>query len=120
MFGKKKDREPERDIWGRQPLELYEKIGSNIPRDPKSFNRTIDGKMIHDYFVVFNQEKVDVRGHQELLQAAEWTDYGSKLYRIQTTELIPTIEAMIIDAFHLELKKDFFVSNSTSDPRFIN
>ncbi|GEK36326.1 MULTISPECIES: hypothetical protein [Enterococcus] len=120
MVKHKQEAEEPVDIWGRSPLQLYEKIGTPIKRATTSMNRSSNGELIHDYFVVFTDRKPDVRGYRELLQAAEWINYGTKIYRISTTNSFATIEKLVTETFDIQIKTDFFVSNSTVDPRFIN
>lgn len=119
MFFKKKEpvvEEP--DLWGRAPLALYEKVGAAPPSSEKSLVRTPTGLLIHDFFVVFEKKKPDVRGHRQLLQSALWTNYGSKLYRIETVESKEAIGEMIQTEFSLAIGKDFFVSDTALDPLF--
>lgn len=118
MFKKKKEPEIPADIWGRAPMELYEKLGTPIQRAENKFKLTVDGKLIHDYFVVFSSAKPDIRGHRDLLQSAEWINYGTKLYRINTVYVSNEIEKLVAEEFDIKIGEDFFVSNTFFDPRF--
>ncbi|MGM0175366.1 hypothetical protein [Enterococcus sp. DIV0800] len=79
MFSKKKNRSRSKnnhdvnpDIWGRNPLTLYEKIGRSIKRDAENPLRSNEGKRIQDFMVLFYNGKPDIRGVGGLLYAGEW------------------------------------------------
>lgn len=120
MFFKHKA-EPEeapRDIWGREPLALYEKVGRPIERNGKDLLRTVGGQRIQDYMVLFYHGKPDIRGVGGLLYIGEWTNYGSKLYRVNT--LISAEKLAVLISEELQLTgKDFLVSGTKLDPRMI-
>ncbi|MGX7351289.1 hypothetical protein RU97_GL000703 [Enterococcus canis] len=119
MFFKKKAKElEERDIWGRLPLQIYEKVGLTIPRSAKNLRRTPEGRVIHDYFVLFEQAKPDVRGHRDLLQSALWISYSSKSYRIDTLESKEELSRLLTASFNLQEGTDFMISDTALDPRF--
>lgn len=120
MANRKQESEEPVDIWGRIPLKLYEKNGIPIKRTTTNMNHSSNGKIIHDYFSVSTDTKPDVRGHRELLQAAEWINYGTKTYQINPTISFAVIEKLVAEIFDIQIKIDFFVSNLTVDPRFIN
>lgn len=120
MFFKHKA-EPEeapRDIWGRESLALYEKVGRPIERNGKDLLRTVNGQRIQDYMVLFYHGKPDIRGVGGLLYIGEWTNYGSKLYRVNT--LISAEKLAVLISEELQLTgKDFLVSGTKLDPRMI-
>lgn len=108
----------EKDIWGREPLKLYEKIGKRITRSSSNLTLSEDGQMIQDLFVLFYQGKPDIRGKGELLYAGEWINYGSKLYRVNTTLSPEELKELVIK--ELEVKEnEFLVSGVKVDPRFV-
>ncbi|WP_169792786.1 hypothetical protein, partial [Enterococcus canis] len=92
-------------------LKLYEKIGSDILRSPKNLRETAKGEKIYDYFVIFTNQKPDFRGHRDILQAGEWTNYGSKLYRIDTILEKEEIQTIISKTFNYT-NSDFFISKT--------
>lgn len=122
MFFRKKPatnekKEDKADIWGREPLALYEKIGRAIDHDEERISFTNDGKYIEDLMVLFHNGKPDIRGVGALLYVGEWTSYGTKLYRVNTTLSTTELETLIIEELHLT-KADFLVSRTFIDPRW--
>ncbi|MGO3791838.1 MAG: hypothetical protein ACTJG1_10325 [Enterococcus gilvus] len=121
MFFKKKalsnnidEKEP--DVWGREPLALYEQVGRKIDRSEKNFRITREDHYIFDFMVLFYNGKPDIRGVGGLLYEAEWTNYGTKIYRVNTTLSAEALEALIIDELSLT-NSDFLVSPTAIDPR---
>lgn len=107
-----------RDIWGRAPLSLYEKVGRPIERNKKELLRTVNGKKIQDYLVLFYKGKPDIRGVGGLLYIGEWTNYGSKIYRVNTLISAEKLAVLISEELQLT-KKDFLISETKLDPRMI-
>ncbi|MGH1649521.1 hypothetical protein ABE945_17250 [Enterococcus gilvus] len=103
------------DIWGRDPLELYEKIGRPIPCSSKSLLRTDDGKFIKDYMVLFYNGKPDIRGMGVLLYAGEWINYSTKIYRVNTLLSSVELSDLIIEELNITLS-DFLVSETRVGP----
>jgi spore coat polysaccharide biosynthesis predicted glycosyltransferase SpsG len=66
--------------------------------------------------VLFYNGKPDIRGVGGLLYEAKWTNYGTKIYRVNTTLSAEALEALIIDELSLT-KSDFLVSPTAIDPR---
>lgn len=123
MFFRKKPttnekKENEADIWRREPLALYEKVGRPVDQDEERVFFTNDGKNIEDLMVLFHNGKPDIRGVGALLYVGEWINYGTKLYRVNTTLSATELEALIIEELHLT-KADFLVSRTFIDPRWI-
>lgn len=115
---KKKNSEHKVDIWGREPLELYEKIGRTLERSEQRLSFTSDGTLILDLMVLFHHEKPDIRGVGSLLYAGEWINYSSKLYRVNTTLSANELEELIMEELKLT-KADFLISSTFLDPRII-
>ena len=63
----------------------FEKFGKSINRNPKNLLFSTDNQHINDFFTLFNNGKPDISFSTTLLELGEWQDYGSKLYRINTT-----------------------------------
>ncbi|MDU5337201.1 hypothetical protein [Enterococcus sp.] len=123
MFFRKKPttnekKDNEEDIWGREPLALYEKVGRLVNQDEERVFFTNDGKNIEDLMVLFHNGKPDIRGVGALLYVGEWINYGTKLYRVNTTLSVAELEALIIEELHLT-KAEFLVSRTFIDPRWI-
>lgn len=121
MFFQKKTKDnnssdSEPDLWRREPLELYEKIGRPIDRDPENPLRSSDGKPIQDFMVLFYKGKPDIRGVGGLLYAGEWINYGTKLYRVNTLLQQLELKELIVEELQLEESK-FLVSQTRVDPR---
>lgn len=121
MFFRKKQNKNsknETDLWGREPLALYEKIGRSIERSEERSSFTTDGELILDLMVLFHNGKPDIRGIGSLLYAGEWINYGSKLYRVNTTLSAVELEELIMEELPLT-KADFLVSSTFLYPRII-
>lgn len=123
MFFRKKPatnekKENEADIWGREPLALYEKVGRPVDQDEERVFFTNDGKNIEDLMVLFHNGKPDIRGVGALLYVGEWINYGTKLYRVNTTLPVAELEALIIEELH-RTKAEFLVSRTFIDPRYV-
>lgn len=68
--------------------------------------------------VLFHHEKPDIRGVGSLVYAGEWINYGSKLYRVNTTLSANELEELIMEELKLT-KADFLISSTFLDPRII-
>lgn len=121
MFFKKRtaprnDQDMKPDCWGREPLELYEKVGRIIQRNPENPLRSSEGKPINDLMVLFYNGKPDVRGIGGLLYAAEWINYGTKIYRINTLHSALEIKDLVMEELLLD-PSEFLISQTFIDPR---
>ncbi|WP_339099731.1 hypothetical protein [Candidatus Enterococcus lemimoniae] len=108
----------EKDIWGREPMKLYEKVGKEISRSSSNPMLSEEGQMIQDLFVLFYKGKPDIRGKGELLYEGEWINYGSKLYRVNTLLTLNKLKELVIKELNIR-EKDFLVSGVKVDPRIL-
>ncbi|MFR3685895.1 MAG: hypothetical protein ACLTXM_12775 [Enterococcus sp.] len=116
---KNKSDDNERDIWGREPLALYEKVGRPIERDPENLVYSVDGKAILDHMVLFYKGKPDIRGVGSLLYVGEWINYGTKIYRVNTLLSLEELKELLIQELQLK-ESDFLVSPTSFYPRILN
>lgn len=103
-----------RDIWGREPLKLYEKFGHTLDRSEDNLLRTVNGEPILNFMVLFDQGKPDIRGIGALVFAGEWIDYGSKLYRVNTVLSEVALKELIAEELHLQ-PEDFLVTSTKTN-----
>lgn len=116
---KNKSDDNEQDIWGREPLALYEKVGRPIERDPENLVYSVDGKAILDHMVLFYKGKPDIRGVGSLLYVGEWINYGTKIYRVNTLLSLEELKELLIQELQLK-ESDFLVSPTSFYPRILN
>lgn len=108
----------DKDIWGRESMKLYEKVGKEICRSSSNPLLSEEGQMIQDLFVLFYKGKPDIRGTGELLYEGEWINYGSKLYRVNTLLTLNELKELVIKELNVR-EKDFLVSGVKVDPRIL-
>lgn len=93
------------------PKKNYEPFGKLLERNPDNPFKTIEDQFIFDFFVLFDKGKPDILFSQELMQLGEWQDYGTKLYRLNTTHSIEDVKALLISELELD-GKQFLVSTA--------
>lgn len=95
---------PKNHLYGRKTYERYERFGKPIERSEKDPRYTADGHFIKDIIILFAKKKPDISHYTTLLEAAEWLDYGEKMYRINTLLSAEEIKKLLLDEPTLDTK----------------
>ncbi|MBP1045421.1 hypothetical protein I6N96_03965 [Enterococcus sp. BWM-S5] len=95
------------------PKKNYEKFGKTIERSSDNPFITPDGQYIDDFFALFEKGKPDILFSEKLMQLGEWQDYGSKLYRLNTTYSVEEVKALLVSELEIN-PKEVLVTTSIS------
>ncbi|MHC5229800.1 hypothetical protein ACYSNW_16170 [Enterococcus sp. LJL99] len=83
----------------------FGKFGKPINRNPKNLLYSLDDKHINDFFTLFDKGKPDISFSTTLLELGEWQDYGTKLYRVNTTLSLADFSSILYQELEITKKE---------------
>ncbi|MGC6767858.1 hypothetical protein ACYSNR_11555 [Enterococcus sp. LJL128] len=95
------------------PKKNYEPFGKTIERSPDNPFKTSDGQYIYDFFALFEGTKPDILFSEKLMQLGEWHNYGSKIYRLNTTHPADEVKSLLVSELGIN-DKDVLISSSSN------